>query len=379
MVKNKYQSYCCPCRSSGSLVLPPCPEKDHRIACGGIASRKERKKKKYIYIYFYFWQPQTFILERQVLIVTPANMMPSSSSGSRSRSSRLLLIVVIVALVSIAHGWRGTSMQHRTIVGSSRRSYPLFMSDSGESTDQTLLEQMRKALGEKDDVFSEAEKESKQLMQGLRDLDRDPNMKANNKFLEWLASNGVWVKMESSWGRAPHPLVIASNTEDDGESCGRGLLARDGMTEGELMMTIPLDLCLTRAVSQETFGKSVVPDYLDEYIAIALLLMHEKLKGTMISLETAWPLTSFETNHTSSIYDSYVISLSLYALAVVLLMSLHSQFSLYPLMTHTTILPPIDNDTLLSYFVTYIFSLLSSPSFIFYMYSLFVCLSLTYH
>ena len=199
-------------------------------------------------------------------------------------------------------------MQRRTIVGSSRRSYPLFMSDSGENTDRTLLEQMRKALGERDDVFSEAEKESKQLMQGLRDLDRDPNMKANNKFIEWLASNGVWVKMESSWGRAPHPLVIASNTEDDGESCGRGLLARDGMTEGELMMTIPLDLCLTRAVSQETFGKSVVPDYLDEYIAIALLLMHEKLKGMMIlHVCTALPLTTSETSHSSSIYDNYII------------------------------------------------------------------------
>ena len=149
-----------------------------------------------------------------------------------------------------------------------------------EQSDRSLLEQMRKALGERDDAFADAEKESKQLMQGLRDLDRDPNMKANNKFIEWLADNGVWVKTESSWGRAPHPLVIASNTEDDGESCGRGLLARESMTEGELMMTIPLDLCLTRAVSQETFGKAVVPDYLDEYIAIALLLMHEKLKGS---------------------------------------------------------------------------------------------------
>lgn len=149
-----------------------------------------------------------------------------------------------------------------------------------EQSDRSLLEQMRKALGERDDAFADAEKESKQLMKGLRDLDRDPNMKANNKFIEWLADNGVWVKTESSWGRAPHPLVIASNTEDDGESCGRGLLARESMTEGELMMTIPLDLCLTRAVSQETFGKAVVPDYLDEYIAIALLLMHEKLKGS---------------------------------------------------------------------------------------------------
>ena len=32
--------------------------------------------------------------------------------------------------------------------------------------------------------------------------------------------------------------------------------------------------------SQETFGKSIIPDYLDEYIAIAILLMHEKMKGS---------------------------------------------------------------------------------------------------
>jgi hypothetical protein len=114
---------------------------------------------------------------------------------------------------------------------------------------------------------------------GLRDLDRDPNMKVNNKFIDWLAANGVWVKQESAWGRAPHPLVISSNTEDDGESCGRGLLARETMAEGELMMTIPLDLCLTRAQAQVVLGPAVVPEYMDEYIAIALLIMHEKLKG----------------------------------------------------------------------------------------------------
>ena len=115
---------------------------------------------------------------------------------------------------------------------------------------------------------------------GLRDLDRDPNLRVNNKFIEWLGANGVWVKQESAWGRAPHPLVIASNTEDDGESCGRGLLARETLTEGELMMTIPLDLCLTRAQAQVVLGPAVIPEYMDEYIAIALLLMHEKLKGS---------------------------------------------------------------------------------------------------
>jgi histone-lysine N-methyltransferase SETD3 len=148
------------------------------------------------------------------------------------------------------------------------------------SDDKSLLEQMRKVLGDREDVFADAEKESKQLLQGLRDLDRDPNMRVNNKLIEWLEENGVWVSQKSAWGRAPHPLVIASNTEDDGESCGRGLLARESLTEGELLMTIPLDLCLTRALSQQSFGKAVVPDYMDEYLAIAILLMSEKVKGT---------------------------------------------------------------------------------------------------
>ena len=146
-------------------------------------------------------------------------------------------------------------------------------------SDDSLLEQMRRSLGETEDVFGDAQKETRQLMQGLKDLDRDPNLKANNRFIEWLASNGVWVKFESAWGRAPHPLVISSQTEDDGETCGRGLLARETLGEGELMMTIPLDLCLTRAQSQLTFGQNVINDETDEYIAISLLLMSEKLKG----------------------------------------------------------------------------------------------------
>ena len=158
--------------------------------------------------------------------------------------------------------------------------FVLFASDDNGD----LMEQMRRTLGEKEDVFAAAEAENKQALKGLRDLDRDPNLKVNNKLIDWLASNGVWVKAVSTWGRAPHPLVIASETEDDGESCGRGLLARESMGEGELMMTIPLDLCLTKFAAQEKFGKAIVPDYMDEYIAIALILISEKLLGA----ESRW-------------------------------------------------------------------------------------------
>lgn len=156
----------------------------------------------------------------------------------------------------------------------SRPTTELMMSD-----ERSLLDQMKNLLGEKEDIFADAEKSNRQAMQGLKDFDRDPNLRVNSKFIEWLASNGVWVKTESAWGKAPHPLVIASKTEDDGESCGRGLLARESLAEGEVLMTIPFDLCLTRAASQDKFGKAIIPDYMDEYIAIAILLMSEKLKG----------------------------------------------------------------------------------------------------
>ena len=164
--------------------------------------------------------------------------MFTNRAGAQKRMLKFLCLFVF-AHAYIVVGFRVISTARHG------RGSVLSMSD-----DKKLLEDMRKSLGDYDDAFADAEKETKQLMQGLRDLDRDPNMKANNKFMEWLASNGVWIKAESAWGRAPHPLVISSNTEDDGESCGRGLLARESMTEGDLMMTIPLDLCLTRAVSQ---------------------------------------------------------------------------------------------------------------------------------
>ena len=44
------------------------------------------------------------------------------------------------------------------------------------------------------------------MLQGLRDLNRDPNLKVNSKLVEWLDENGVWVKTQSAWGKAPHPL-----------------------------------------------------------------------------------------------------------------------------------------------------------------------------
>lgn len=61
--------------------------------------------------------------------------------------------------------------QHNTNYNHNAARLPrLLMSSNGN--DDTLLEQMRKTLGEKEDIFAETEKESRQALQGLRDLDR---------------------------------------------------------------------------------------------------------------------------------------------------------------------------------------------------------------
>ncbi len=68
------------------------------------------------------------------------------------------------------------------------------------------------------------------------------------------------------------------------------------------MMTIPLDLCLTKANAQLTFGKQAIPDDMDEYIAIALLLIHERLKGS----QSRWKPYFDVLPDVKGVYPSYV-------------------------------------------------------------------------
>ena len=93
--------------------------------------------------------------------------------------------------------------------------------------------------------------------------------------IEWLKENGVHLSSEAGWGRAAHPLRVESATVDDFEPSGRGLLARKGITQGEIIVQLNTKLVLTKPAAQRALGKCVVPDSMGEYLAIALLLMHE--------------------------------------------------------------------------------------------------------
>ena len=93
----------------------------------------------------------------------------------------------------------------------------------------------------------------------------------------WLAENGVYMEDRSTWGKAPHGLLIADGTTDEGEPCGRGLLAKREIRTGESMFEVPLHLCMTRGVADRRFERLGVPEMagVDDYLALASLLLYE--------------------------------------------------------------------------------------------------------
>lgn len=107
----------------------------------------------------------------------------------------------------------------------------------------------------------------------------NPKLTANAKLVSWLEAEGdVYLSEESSWGEAPHPMAISTDTKDEitNESSGRGLLARRDINEGANLFKIPLKLCLTKASARKSIGKDVLPREINEYLAIALQLIQER-------------------------------------------------------------------------------------------------------
>ena len=60
------------------------------------------------------------------------------------------------------------------------------------------------------------------------------------------------------------------------ESTGRGLLARRNVNEGDELLTIPMNMCLTIGSARKAFGSKVIQEGMNEYLAIALQLIREK-------------------------------------------------------------------------------------------------------
>ena len=139
-----------------------------------------------------------------------------------------------------------------------------------------------KALAESTGMIPGQFEKDMQKMRGLgggRKNDGDPKITANGILIKWLEEEGdVYLSEESSWGEAPHPMAISTETKDEitNESSGRGLLARKDINDGDELLRCPLDLCFTKASARKALGKDALPAEINEYLAIACQLIHEK-------------------------------------------------------------------------------------------------------
>lgn len=95
----------------------------------------------------------------------------------------------------------------------------------------------------------------------------------------WLEEQGVWLSDKYSWGKTAHPLRMESETVEDFEISGRGLLARKEIQQGESILTVPPQCLMTKQRAMQEMGTKIVPESMGEYVALALFLIHERSLG----------------------------------------------------------------------------------------------------
>ena len=101
----------------------------------------------------------------------------------------------------------------------------------------------------------------------------------NKQFLDWLSTEGnLHLQPISTWFEAPHPVAISLDTRnvDTNESSGRGIVARVDIPSGGEILRVPMKVCITKSTAVSTFGPGVIPPSMNEYIALALILIREK-------------------------------------------------------------------------------------------------------
>lgn len=155
------------------------------------------------------------------------------------------------------------------------RKHALSMA-GGDGSDSEWMKALLDASGSTPGEF-----EKQMKMKGLlgKKGSGDDKLSANAALVQWLEGEGdVYLSEVSNWGEAPHPMAISTDTRDEAtnESSGRGLLARRDINDGDELLKIPLNLCLTKESARKTMGEDALPEEINEFLAIACQLIHEK-------------------------------------------------------------------------------------------------------
>jgi hypothetical protein len=153
----------------------------------------------------------------------------------------------------------------------------------GEGGDTEWAKALMDSVGTEPGTFDkELQAQVKGKMSGLNPnvaSGVDQKLSANARLVQWLEKEGaVYLNDASGWGEAPHPMAISTETVDEltNESSGRGLLARRSVNQEEELLKIPMDLCFTKKSARKTLGTDILPPSINEYLAIACQLIHEK-------------------------------------------------------------------------------------------------------
>jgi len=147
----------------------------------------------------------------------------------------------------------------------------------GEGGDKEWAKALEESTGP---IPGQFEKDMK--MKGLlggKNKGGDSKLTANANLISWLEEEGdVYLSETSTWGDAPHPMAISTETKDEitNESSGRGLLARRDINDGDELLMIPIKLCITKKSALKAFGKDVLPEDINEYLAMACQLIRER-------------------------------------------------------------------------------------------------------
>ena len=155
----------------------------------------------------------------------------------------------------------------------------------GEGGDKEWAKALEEAKGDAPGSF-ELEMQQTMKMRGLMSGNKNsinPKLSQNANLIAWLEEEGdVYMSDASTWGEAPHPMAISTETIDEttNETTGRGLLARRNINDGDELLMIPMKLCLTIDSAREALGDDAIPLGTNEYLAIAAHLIYERfVKG----------------------------------------------------------------------------------------------------
>jgi hypothetical protein len=217
-------------------------------------------------------------------------LLPSKARIIISKYTIVAVIIGLLQNVVLISGFIGEfpSMTRPKIASSA--STGMFMIEKGgggAGSDADWAKALRDNEGNDPSLFEEEllslTKKNSQLSSGAflksKKTNLSPKLKANQNLLTWLEENGdVYLKDQSTWGSAPHPLAVSTETVDEitNESTGRGLLARRSINEGDELISIPLRLCMTINSAREALGNKLISSGTNEYLAIAAHLIYEK-------------------------------------------------------------------------------------------------------